>query len=239
MPLEISTEYLKESDPALYESLKPYIHADGTVDDVLPAAHMTLLRQWVMAHHEVIEKVQPAPFKDTHADDMKRINEENQARRQREADEQQAIAYLQGLVNKESLADCPENRDLIVNYLNECNLPASLKSAQQAVAALKDKLIWIREAVEVFGTLPNGEPQLSINASESEMKRASVAQLRDLSARRAEGRVRVLQAGTAVAFKFPGAILCAGSGPLQGIALGRDSGEWTPAFVLPLDASES
>ena len=115
MPLEISTEYLKESDPALYESLKPYIHADGTVDDVLPAAHMTLLRQWVMAHHEVIEKVQPAPFKDTHADDMKRINEENQARRQREADEQQAIAYLQGLVNKKSLADCPENRDLIVN----------------------------------------------------------------------------------------------------------------------------
>ena len=29
------------------------------------------------------------------------------------------------------------------------------------------------------------------------------------------------------------------TGPHSGIASGRDSGEWTPTFVLPLDASES
>jgi hypothetical protein len=43
---------------------------------------------------------------------------------------------------------------------------------------------------EVLHKLPNGQTQLPIDASESEMKKASVQQLRDLSARRFEGKSR-------------------------------------------------
>jgi hypothetical protein len=72
--------------------------------------------------------------------------------------------------------------------MTERNQFPSVAMLQAAVVELHDRL----DKPEVLGTLPNGEPQLSIDASPAEMNRASVAQLRDLSKRRGEGQSRPL-----------------------------------------------
>jgi len=56
---------------------------------------------------------------------------------------------------------------------------------------LNDSLEWIRQAPPVI-LLSNGELQLPLNVSESEMRRASKQQLQDLSKRRGEGKSRPL-----------------------------------------------
>ena len=106
--------------------------------------------------------------------------------KQREADENAAYAYWQQQVQAGVLLDTQKNRDAVVAYLNEHNLFPSVATVQAAIEALKASL----DKPEVLGTLPSGEPQLSTDASDSEMKRASVVQLSDLSARRGEGRSR-------------------------------------------------
>jgi len=84
------------------------------------------------------------------------------------------------------MLDSQKNRDAAIAYLSAHNQLPSVATIQAALMALHETL----EKPEVLGTLPNGEKQLPIDASESEMKRASVQQLRDLSARRFEGKSR-------------------------------------------------
>jgi hypothetical protein len=106
--------------------------------------------------------------------------------KQREADENAAYAHWQQQVQAGVLLDSQKNRDAVVAYLSERNQFPSGATVQAAIEALKDSL----DKPEVLHTLPNGEKQLPTDASDWEMKRASVAQLRDLSARRGEGRSR-------------------------------------------------
>ena len=105
---------------------------------------------------------------------------------QRVNDEQAAYVYWQKQVEAGVMLDSQKNRDAVIAYLSEHNQLPSVATIQAALMALHETL----EKPEVLGTLPNGEKQLPIDASESEMKRASVQQLRDLSARRFEGKSR-------------------------------------------------
>lgn len=108
-------------------------------------------------------------------------------RRQRETDENAAYAYWQQQVQVGAFLDSQANRDAVVAYLNEHNLFPSVATLQAAIEALKGSL----DKPEVLNIIPGtNQRQLPIDASDSEMKRASVAQLRDLSARRGEGRSR-------------------------------------------------
>jgi len=105
---------------------------------------------------------------------------------QRVNDEQAAYVYWQKQVEAGVMLDSQKNRDAVIAYLSEHNQLPSVATIQAALMALHETL----EKPEVLGTLPNGEKQLPTDASESEMKRASVHQLRDLSARRFEGKSR-------------------------------------------------
>jgi len=105
---------------------------------------------------------------------------------QRVNDEQAAYVYWQKQVEAGVMLDSQKNRDAVIAYLSEHNQLPSVATIQAALMELHETL----EKPEVLGTLPNGEKQLPIDASESEMKRASVQQLRDLSARRFEGKSR-------------------------------------------------
>ena len=101
-------------------------------------------------------------------------------------DEQAAYVYWQKQVEAGVMLDSQKNRDAAIAYLSEHNQLPSVATIQAALMELHETL----EKPEVLGTLPNGEKQLPIDASESEMKRASVQQLRDLSVRRFEGKSR-------------------------------------------------
>ena len=113
------------------------------------------------------------------------------AKRRIAADETAAYAYYQKLVDTGDirLADVVEDQQKIVAYLSEHDQLPSPETVRTAVIALNDSLEWVRMTPTV-GTLPNGEPQLPLNATPYEMKRASKAQLLDLSQRRGEGRTR-------------------------------------------------
>ena len=105
---------------------------------------------------------------------------------QRVNDEQAAYVYWQKQVEAGVMLDSQKNRDAAIAYLSAHNHLPSVATIQAALMELHETL----EKPEVLGTLPNGEKQLPIDASESEMKRASVQQLRDLSVRRFEGKSR-------------------------------------------------
>ena len=82
------------------------------------------------------------------------------------------------------MLDSQKNRDAVIAYLSEHNQLPSVATIQAALMALHETL----EKPEVLGTLPDGTQQLPIDTVPN--KHHSVAQLRDLSARRKEGRVR-------------------------------------------------
>ena len=120
--------------------------------------------------------------------EMKRVRQQREQREQQRVrdDEQATYVYWQKQVEEGMMLDSQKNRDAVIAYLSEHNQLPSVATIQAALMALHETL----EKPEVLGTLPNGEKQLPIDASESEMKRASVQQLRDLSARRFEGKSR-------------------------------------------------
>ena len=107
--------------------------------------------------------------------------------KQQEADDEQAAYVLwQKYVDEGKIVDSKKNRDAVITYVLERNQRPSVQTITEALVALHETL----EKPEVLNTLPDGTRQLPIDASESEMKRASVHQLRDLSARRFEGKSR-------------------------------------------------
>ena len=114
-----------------------------------------------------------------------RQQRENEEQRKR-GDEQASYVYWQQQVTAGKILDTQKNRDAVIAYLIEHNQLPSVATIQAALMALHETL----DKPEVLETLPDGERQLPIDASESEMKRASVQQLRDLSARRFEGKSR-------------------------------------------------
>lgn len=173
---------LKGADPANVTSLTVDTEAGYWEGPMVALQELVKSDKWQSAAQP------PQPRTDLYEEQRRRAAEQEQVQRQRQADEQQAVAYLQKLARDEGLVDCKENADKLMNYLNERKQFASLTTVTAAVTALKDQLDWNRP--EVVGTLQNGEKQLPLDASDSDMKRASVAQLRDLSKRRGEGQSR-------------------------------------------------
>jgi hypothetical protein len=121
-------------------------------------------------------------------------------RLQTERDKAEGLARLQQYANEQGLLETPENVALIQKWLDEkVKSYWSARGVDAAVANLRATLKWKpktpppavapapvqRETIRLLG---NGEPELPINATEQQMKKASIIQLRDLSRRRGEGR---------------------------------------------------
>ena len=93
---------------------------------------------------------------------------------------------------QKGLTDSEDNFVLIKAHVDAAGGYWSLENVDSAIAALGSKLNWrpkvlvLNPKLERLGTLPNGEPQLPIDAKEYAMKQASVAQLKDLNRRRRE-----------------------------------------------------
>jgi len=97
--------------------------------------------------------------------------------------------------NGRRLANIKFNQDKVIEVLKKLG-GLSAKNVDRAIEILDGVLQWVEEVPApasvpappqpraVVRTLPNGEPELSIDATESEMRNASVEQLRDLDARR-------------------------------------------------------
>lgn len=93
--------------------------------------------------------------------------------------------YLRGEVaGFTKLLDNVHNQRALSEYLID---PAALDEPLTLTPTIVDQFIAAKQS-ELLWTLPNGEEQLPLDASNQVMNRASVAQLRDLSKRRGEGR---------------------------------------------------
>lgn len=125
--------------------------------------------------------------------------ETDRTERLRLSDLERGLARLQQYVSEQGLAEDKANAAAVQEWLN-ANVKGywSQQGVDAAIANLGPRgtniLIWKPKVVapppqpeepkEVLGTLRNGEPQLPLDASEQIMKKASVAQLKDLIDRR-------------------------------------------------------
>ena len=98
----------------------------------------------------------------------------------------EATERLEYWEKKKGLCDTRENADAIVEYLLNLNKGFTVETVDAAILDLtqQNKLMW---------KLKNGENPLPLDADEFTMKKASVEQLRNLSARRGEGKKQFRQ----------------------------------------------
>jgi len=180
--VSVNVEQLRSTEPGLYAKLIDLMKKRG----IDPAKVKDMFVEMDEDYEdEALRDLQI--YVKTEAE-MKRVRQQREQREQQRVrdDEQAAYVYWQKQVEAGVMLDSQKNRDAVIAYLSEHNQLPSVATIQAALMALHETL----EKPEVLGTLPNGEKQLPIDASESEMKRASVQQLRDLSARRFEGKSR-------------------------------------------------
>ena len=132
---------------------------------------------------------------------MAEIEAEQQADLKARADEAAAKARLQQYVDEQGLEPSQDTLDAMSEWLR-LNVRSYWSAAGIDVAITNlgprgsNVLRWIPKTVaaptstpeesEVLGNLPNGEPQLPLNADHYIMRRASTKQLLDLNARRRE-----------------------------------------------------
>lgn len=193
MKIQLSMDQLlllRNSDPTLY-------------------AHATS-RGWVTVDNKAEIDTEKIPsnqyrkkFEDWAAEqDVAQKQAEAEKRQQREKDEQNAKAVdarirwwiNQGLVNSDA------NAKMLIDFVNSHKklravtvVTPDLIDAVVQILRHEGKLEWhvpqptpAQTPAPAIRMLPNGEPELDINASDSEMLRASIPQLRDLSKRRGE-----------------------------------------------------
>ena len=180
--VSVNVEQLRSTEPGLYAKLIDLMKKRG----IDPAKVKDMFVEMDEDYEdEALRDLQI--YVKTEAE-MKRVRQQREQREQQRVrdDEQAAYVYWQKQVEAGVMLDSQKNRDAVIAYLSEHNQLPSVATIQAALMALHETL----EKPEVLGTLPNGEKQLPTDASESEMKRASVHQLRDLSARRFEGKSR-------------------------------------------------
>jgi len=169
---------LQQVHPGLHQRVVDNIKARGADLSRVGAIH--------------VDKDEPyednAVFRDLQAYVREDQQKQAQARLQQQQtnDEVAAYQFWEEKVQEGAFVDSQKNRNAVAAYLLDHNQLPSVATVQAAIMALHETL----DKAEVLETLPNGERQLPIDASESEMKRASVHQLRDLSARRFEGKSR-------------------------------------------------
>jgi len=180
--VSVNVEQLRSTEPGLYAKLIDLMKKRG----IDPAKVKDMFVEMDEDYEdEALRDLQI--YVKTEAE-MKRVRQQREQREQQRVrdDEQAAYVYWQKQVEAGVMLDSQKNRDAAIAYLSAHNQLPSVATIQAALMALHETL----EKPEVLGTLPNGEKQLPTDASESEMKRASVHQLRDLSARRFEGKSR-------------------------------------------------
>jgi len=136
---------------------------------------------------------------------MKAEQEQKDAERQRQADadKQAGLARLVQYTKERGLLDVPSNGIAVQEWLDKNTHGYwSRNNVDAAISILGPRgtnvLLWavpkapepvqVEEAPAPVRYLENGEPELPLDAGESQMRAASVVQLRDLSKRRGEGR---------------------------------------------------
>jgi hypothetical protein len=137
------------------------------------------------------------PDKDTFNDEMAALAQSERKRLQMERDHKAALARLQQYADEHGLAETEENVVLVKAFLDEkVKGYWSVAGVDAAIANLRSQLKWRPKVTpvpqpppaepvqEVLEPLPNGDPRLPLDASQFQMVRASVEQLRDLDARR-------------------------------------------------------
>jgi hypothetical protein len=96
------------------------------------------------------------------------------------------VEALQQRSDELKTAPTPDDVDLVVNWLDAKSQLLWEKVAQAPAPAPAAPPL--PPAPPVVRTLPNGEPELPIDSTQSEMERASVEQLRDLTVRQQAAR---------------------------------------------------
>jgi|HubBroStandDraft_6_1064221.scaffolds.fasta_scaffold02488_13 hypothetical protein len=128
------------------------------------------------------------------ADGNRDIDAELKADLQRAADQARATQRLNEYAEA-GLEDTEANASAIRDFVNNSAVKGywSVQIVDAAIANLGNKLTWRKaeaptpppaQPTEVLDTLPNGEPQLSLDADARTMRAASITQLRDLDKRR-------------------------------------------------------
>jgi len=127
---------------------------------------------------------------------------ETELRRKREADEKAGLARLQQYVTERGLLENDQNLQALRKFMDEhpqikgIITPGTIDATishlgpkgQNVLRWAQPKPATSPQPVPAVEYLPNGEVRLPLDSSEAVMRRASVTQLRDLSARRQEGK---------------------------------------------------
>ncbi len=105
--------------------------------------------------------------------------------------EDAANARASWYVSDQGMLDNVYNRDLFLGWFETNKAAYTAANVDLAVAGLADQIQWAvwsprTQPVEEVRTLSNGEPELPTDATESQMRKASRAQLNDLSKRKGE-----------------------------------------------------
>ena len=175
--IRVNMERLRAAEPTLHSRLVENIKARGADPERVGILHV-----------DMQESYDAKVWRDLQDYVSQEQQRQAQLRSQQQQADDEAAAYIfwQKKVDEGAIVDSQANRDAVIQYLLERNQRPSVQTITEALVALHETL----EKPEVLNTLPDGTRQLPIDASESEMKRASVQQLRDLSVRRFEGKSR-------------------------------------------------
>jgi hypothetical protein len=201
---KIDIEKLKQT-PWLYNVVKYYLPDDGTVDvQKIPIDIAARLDAWLILNGPGVAQKPPQPTEKSEPEkfreETKKLIESESKRLQTERDYKAAIARLQQYIDEQGLADTEESLSLVQGWINETVKGYwSEKAVDVAIDILgprgKNVLTWVKvksvpslPPAEPVRLLDNGQPELPLDAGESQMYSASKEQLRDLSKRRGEGR---------------------------------------------------
>jgi len=194
----ITVSVLREKSPWLYKAILPYlpaVHEDKiTMDKELPE---NIRRALFDPKGKESQALEGAYFQELN----ERITKETTEKGKREQDRKAAHARYDQYI-AEGLVDSERNANLILQFSKEkanglmnaqvvdlaiSNLgPRGTNQLKRGAPQPAATTPTPQEPVQEF--LPNGEPQLPLDASESAMRRASVTQLHDLAKRQQASR---------------------------------------------------
>ncbi len=205
-PTTFKTMFEDRNYYTLYYGLLPLAKGESpdvlTFDiDRLGEAFRLQWADWARTHQDKILEAPaaappapaaPAPILN---DSLARLQREQReaeaetAQLQSDAATKRAAWYL----SDQGLLDNDYNRDLFFGWFDRNKAAFTSANVDICIQQLSSELQWAvwspRVApVVTVRMLENGEPELPIDCSEQEMRRASKAQLQDLSLRRGEGR---------------------------------------------------
>ena len=188
MNVTVNLAHLYDTGRALYNQIKRHVDGRicGTETFDVPIAFAKAVERW--------QETNPSEL----WEEQQKQAEKDALKARVEKDEKAAIARLNWW-ETQGLLPTPKNIGLVkqwvlvqgAGYLSAANIDS-------AINALRDQLEWAQPAAPVASAapvapvapvpLPNGEIELPLDASEPEMRRASVAQLQDLDRRRNPNR---------------------------------------------------